>query len=465
MARRSAALQAIARLLNEPRMGFLALVAFGAGLAQSVFDLDRGSDLVLESVEWVIIALFAIDYVATLLLSDNPRAYAFSPWGLLDLAIVACPLLSLLPGVSGELRSTPILRLIRLGRVAIFGARASWAVTQREEAEPSTITHAPLRVDALAEGSSRPATSSLRELLGAVANTASGWWHVSGGVLDQIAEIAAVTGVPSADLESVFSDMSYPRILPTGPFSGLFSWLPVVQAVAPRPAVVRHGVLLLTNGATGVTICERASSLVEAALEASRRIELPPASLAARMPLYLIRLVLDRNEQVAGELERALRRLEALPIEDSSTDFFAHAFWLKRELSAARVDLWRLKGLLGSLAEGRARVCGLDDVSLPVLRRFAEDAEYLYDTIDQLRDGVLSIIDLHVNIVSFEMNRFMRLLAVASVLGLIPAVVGGLLGMNLVGTPWGATLSQVAFGVSMGMLACLYVFLARGWLR
>ena len=52
-----------------------------------------------------------------------------------------------------------------------------------------------------------------------------------------------------------------------------------------------------------------------------------------------------------------------------------------------------------------------------------------------------------------------------SVLGLIPAVVGGLLGMNLVDNPWAVTLPQVAFGVSMAMLLVLYLFLVRGWLR
>jgi Mg2+ and Co2+ transporter CorA len=82
-----------------------------------------------------------------------------------------------------------------------------------------------------------------------------------------------------------------------------------------------------------------------------------------------------------------------------------------------------------------------------------------------MRDSVHSVIDLHVNMVSFGMNRFMRLLAVVSALGLIPAVVGGLLGMNVAGNPWQVTLAQVGFGVSMAMLACLYVFLVRGWLR
>jgi Mg2+ and Co2+ transporter CorA len=73
--------------------------------------------------------------------------------------------------------------------------------------------------------------------------------------------------------------------------------------------------------------------------------------------------------------------------------------------------------------------------------------------------------DLHMNVASFEMNKGMRLLAILSALGLLPAVVGGLLGMNLVGNPWPATLPQVAFGVFWGMALALYIFFIKGWIR
>ena len=59
----------------------------------------------------------------------------------------------------------------------------------------------------------------------------------------------------------------------------------------------------------------------------------------------------------------------------------------------------------------------------------------------------------------------MRVLAVVSALGLIPAIIGGLLGMNLIDTPWMLTLPQVAFGVFFGMVIGLYFFVIKGWLR
>jgi Mg2+ and Co2+ transporter CorA len=69
------------------------------------------------------------------------------------------------------------------------------------------------------------------------------------------------------------------------------------------------------------------------------------------------------------------------------------------------------------------------------------------------------------NVVSFEMNRVMRLLAVVSVLGLIPAVIAGLLGINVIDSPWAVTLPQVSFVVLFGMVLGLYFFVVKGWLR
>jgi Mg2+ and Co2+ transporter CorA len=59
----------------------------------------------------------------------------------------------------------------------------------------------------------------------------------------------------------------------------------------------------------------------------------------------------------------------------------------------------------------------------------------------------------------------MRVLAVVSVLGLIPSVIGGLFGMNLADNPWPFTLPQVAFSVCLGMIVALYLFFIKGWLR
>ncbi|MFI4938866.1 MAG: CorA family divalent cation transporter, partial [Burkholderiales bacterium] len=99
------------------------------------------------------------------------------------------------------------------------------------------------------------------------------------------------------------------------------------------------------------------------------------------------------------------------------------------------------------------------------IEQLAEEADYLYETADNIRESVLSIIELHLDIAARDTNRFMRLMAIVTTLALIPAIVGGLLGMNLVEGPWPVTLGQVAFGTLVLMLGVLYTFMAKGWLR
>lgn len=64
---------------------------------------------------------------------------------------------------------------------------------------------------------------------------------------------------------------------------------------------------------------------------------------------------------------------------------------------------------------------GLRLVRLPrVVALWARVTGVTIQTVHNIRQEVLSLIELHMNVVSFEMNRVMCVLMVVSVLGLIP---------------------------------------------
>jgi Mg2+ and Co2+ transporter CorA len=191
----------------------------------------------------------------------------------------------------------------------------------------------------------------------------------------------------------------------------------------------------------------------------------------ARCLLHVIRCVLERNETLAGHAEQDLRRLEGLPVNESPEQFFEAVFRLKRALALAKGDLWRLRTLLQALAndrhEGAVARLGLQgsDSDRAPLKALAAQADYLHETVEKAQEALLTLLDIHLNMASYDVNRFMRLLAVVSSLALIPTIIGGLLGMNILGNPWSVTLSQVAFGTFVLMLGVLYAFMAKGWLH
>ena len=447
-------LNRLAGLLNEAVMGFLALAALGLGLAPFLFELPSGVEWVFDFSQWVIIGLFALEYAANFTLSTDWRKFALDPWHLLDAAIIVAPLLSLLPATSELVRSTPALRILQLFRILLFVPRVGHGL-ERSVAPPlrPALGGQP-QVTVLRPGETVPRKCDWNELLQWAAAPTSDWLHASNLAPDRLVEIASAIRVPHVMIEAALHESSYPRVESGARWTALTLSIP-----SASDAIHRDPVLMLVTANDVLSLAPHPLDLQQVPAESGA---LP---WGPRCALHIIRLALIRNEELAGRLERTVRQMEELPVRESPEGFFGQAFHLKRVLSTAKGDLWRLRGLLEMLADGRRVLPGLVPDQRESVAQLAEEADYLYETADNLRESVLSLIELHINIAAYQTNRFMRLVAIVSTLALIPAIVGGLLGMNLGDGPWPVTLAQVAFGTLMLILGVLYTFMAKGWLR
>jgi hypothetical protein len=162
-------------------MGFLALAALALALLPGLFDLGFFFEGALEAIQWGIVFVFAVEYAAGFALSTARRRFVRSPWRLLDLVIILAPLVSLLPHVGGALRSSPALRLLRLLRVIVFGARASGAAMRGEAPAAMPTSSGPVAVTAVTPkdvGTPRP--RSWEQFLAWLTQQAGEWYHVSG---------------------------------------------------------------------------------------------------------------------------------------------------------------------------------------------------------------------------------------------------------------------------------------------
>ena len=447
-------LSRLSGVLNEAVMGFLALAALSLGLAPCLFELPRGVELGFDAAEWVIVGLFALEYAANFALSTDRRKFALDPWRMLDTVIIVAPLLSLLPAASDAVRSTPALRILRLFRILLFAPRIGHGLHRPAAPPPRPAPGGEPQVTLLRRGEPAPRKSDWNELLQWAAAPTSDWLHASNLAPDRLMEIASAIGVPHVMIEAALHESSYPRIESGARWTALTVSLPSTGDVTHRDPV-----LLLVTANDVLSLAPHPLDLQQLPAESGA---LP---WGPRCALHIIRLVLARNEELAGRLERAVRQLEELPASESPESFFRQTFRLKRVLSTAKGDLWRLHGLLEMLADGRRLLPGLGPDQRESVTQLAEEADYLYETVDNVRESVLSLIELHIGIAAHQTNRFMRLLAIVSTLTLIPVVAGGLLGMNLGDSPWPVTLGQVAFGTLVLMLGVLYTFMAKGWLR
>lgn len=444
-------------LLGEAFLGFLAIIAVALTLLPMLFEVSPAAARVIEGAQWAIIALFAAEYVLALTWSDDRRAFLCNPWRLLDLLTIVVPLATIVPSVSNLLRSSVVLRLIRLVRIVTFSVRASGLIARNEARRAAQTTAQPTQITRVRRQQTATVLSrdDFRQQLQAGSEA---WFHIQHPTDADLAEVATNAGTTAEALRAQLAGAGFPHIERFGDYAGCFVWVPEIR---PAGEIARAGLLLLLGQTRLLSLSQRPADLL-AALPAEAAGTQP---FAARMAAQFFRAALLQNEQLTGLFTHEIRDLEDVPVRESRTGFFEKTFRLKKELSAAQADLWRLKSLLSELAEGRATLPGVPAGESPEFRRLADDAAYLHETIVNLREEVLSLIDLHINVVSFDMNRIMRVLAVISALGLIPSVVGGLLGMNLADNPWPMTLPQVAFGVCFGMIVGLYLFFVKGWLR
>jgi Mg2+ and Co2+ transporter CorA len=433
-------------------MGFLALAALAAGLAPLLFSLPPRLDRGLAIAEWGIVGLFAAEYLVQLALARDRRRFVLNPWRILDAVIILAPLASLLPFAPDFARSSPALRVLRLVRVLLFGARARHGLSAAARAASSPeATPGPTRVTALSPEGGEPQESSWTKLLQWTAAPSTLWMHAANLDAARIKEIAAVVDLPDVMMEAALRETSYPRLASSEGWCAFAVSLPGSQD-APRSPV-----LLLVSERHLLSL-----SLHPAQLQGRPGFEALP--WGTRCALHVVRCVLGHNESLAGRLEHELGALEELAADQSPGTFFEAVFRLKRSIALARGDLWRLRGLLGTLADGRRKLPGLGG-ERDCLRELSDQADYLHETVEKAQEQLLTILDLHLNIASYDVNRFMRLLAVVSSLAIIPTIIGGLLGMNILGNPWPVTLGQIAFGTLILMLGVLYAFMAKGWLR
>jgi hypothetical protein len=445
----------LAHALSEPVMGFLALAALVFGLAPELFTVSGRVHTALTAGEWIVVALFALEYAVHFAQAPAKRAYVLDPWRVLDLVIILAPLVTLIPGMPEAARSAPVLRVLRLVRAVLAGTRAGTRLRHQAALVARPPPQGAPVVTRLQTDDPREGGLDWDGLLGWLGGTPRGWVHASNLEPARVEEIARITRIPRALIDNALGDASYPR-LEGGP-----KWVTFSLAL-PRSASGGRESLLMLIGEECVL------SLTRYRTESRTPFVVPPPAPKAwpvRAALSVVRQALGRHEDIAGATERELRALEELPADQSPGDFFERTFALRKRIAGSKADLMRLRAILRSVAEGRRPFPGLRDEEREEFGRVADDADAAHETAEGIREALLSLLDLHLNVSGYGMNRFMRLLAIVSALALIPAVVGGLMGMNLVDNPWPATLGQVAFGTFVLMLCVLYTFLAKGWLK
>jgi Mg2+ and Co2+ transporter CorA len=456
-------------ILPDSLMIFLAVLLVPIVILRLVIDLSTGWDLFLTYADSTILAIFILEYVSKALLAKNILKHVLDPWHILDLVVVLIPLADLAGILGGLGRSSPLLRLIRIVRVVAVGGRAvDRRIKQRSITTSREVVRPKLEIQVVDKDLGKVQTGvTLDGVKEYLSNESNSWIDICWASEDTLAEISKALDVPQIILESGLIDEAYPRVDYFDHFSTIFSRiadLNIEDKGIKRLTIRRVGLLVICRGRNIITISKTRTDAFDRILEIARKKHNGEDPLVISVLYAVIKNVLERDRTIIATMENELMRLENIPFKDRPPDFLEATFHLKKEVNQLVPSLLHMKEIAMVITSKRVPLEGFNENHEKLFDILADEAVYLHETAESARDSLLSLIDLYINTTSFELNKVMRIIAVITCLGIIPALCG-MLGSNIIGNPWDIELWQLFSIIGFLMLAMGWVFYRMGWLK
>lgn len=462
---------AVDSIFSDRFMVFVSLLMVPIVLLPFAMELSAEAIAFIDICDWVIIAIFVAEYASKLYLAKDRRAFFSSGWHLLDLAIIILPFAQYLQlfgvGVSGS--PSLLLRLLRLPRALAVGGRTLGSRMRTHEMA-TAVQEAPGEVVIRAvEGDLSKVREGLtwEEVMAYYADPKQEWIDVSNAGEDSLLEVSRILKIPSPHFQSRLIEDGYPHIDYLDKASLVF--LQSGQVEYPEHGdhfltISRTGVLIVCSGSGIITVSKRRTDLFDKALESVRRRPVNGALVVSALYGILEQMVAEYRE-VVSEIELEVLWMEGIPRSQIPKNFLERTFQLNKEVSRLGSNTLHLKEILGTIAMKKVQLEGFDEKAKESFDVLGDEAAYLDETVQHLKENLISIIDLYINRTSFETNKILKVLAVITALGIIPAIIGGLLGENLLDTPYAAYLWQIVLLTGIGMGLVFYIFVKLGWLK
>ncbi|MDE1821732.1 MAG: ion transporter [Euryarchaeota archaeon] len=419
----------------------------------------------------IVVAFFVIEYVAKLYLSEGRWAHFRSPWRLLDLAVVVVSVISYLPLLGLTLHgSWPLLlRLLRLPRAFAVGARVVGRATH-EQGRPVASREAavPETIDSLTPGAKAPGSRlTWEEVAPHVLNPSPEWIDIEGIGRAGIHRLSELLKIPEPHFKSKDIDNVSPHVHRAERATFLFLHSGEVSFPTSEEeflSVDRSGLVIICAGPTILTISPHH-------LDVPRRTrswlpsEVPPGQYLSGVLYAIFSSTLDQYRHILSDIEADLNKIGKLPRERLPRDFLERMYAMRREMARVNSSLVHMKDMLIRIDGGRLPLDGFDEEALQNFRVLQGDTEFLGELSDDITDSIQMDVDLYINQEAFETNKMLKVLAVITGLSLIPAVLGGVLGMNLLGQPYPLEMWQVVGGMALTVAFLIYCFIKAGWLK
>lgn len=469
--------QLVDRIFREQVMGVLALFLIPILLLLDFAPLSAPVAAFLTIIDLAIWIFFVLEYICRLAVANDRYAYIITPWHIIDLLIVGIPAVAFVSGIGyGISRYFRVLRAMQSVQVLYIAAKRAHRHFADKKAlvdvpgpeGPMRIRSLPVTISETKNSIHKPAPSwKVVTVDESTTPDFKGQWFDFSGYTDaDLPALSRITRIPQYQLDVKLREKAYPRAEVTGTITTVFLKFPRVRHEPGDPPlweITWKGMLIAYNVDDLLTFSRELTDISDHIMSEgnSQGIVLNGPGI-----LYLaVNISLMTIEDLILAAEEQLVYLETQSMNQLPSNFLAMMYTDQKELSRLISGLLHTKTALEVVCNSDRMVFKRDDVEEGRIRSLVDRCSLLSDNAQHVADSFAWMVDFYLNTASFSMNRVMKLLAVLTALTMVPALVGGLLGMNLIDNPWPATLLQMVSVVALVMLMTAWVYYNIGWLK
>jgi Mg2+ and Co2+ transporter CorA len=425
----------------------------------------------LSISDWIIVILFVAEYTSKLYVAEDRWKHFKSLWHLIDLVIIILPFLQYLPLLQLSIEGSPslLLRLLRVPRLLAVGGRAVAGRRNGDRTDlDGEINESPTIIRQV--DSNYKVTEGLTwdDLKAHLTDVNKHEWLDLHYVSDEgFASLSKILGIAEPHFKSALVDDIYPHIDYVKESSFIFlqsGRINYPKYIGNYLTISRSGVITICNGTKIITVSRHSVDLLDKVLQSIG--EKKKANSFVVPVLYgILEHMLEDYRSILSEIDLEILKISNTSRSKLPRDFLERIYQLDKEVSRLVSNLSHFKDMLSIITSKKVPLEGFDHTTEEAFHVIQEGATYLNEISHDMIGNLRSIIDLYINETSFETNKILKILAVITAISVIPSAVSGLLGTNLVDTPYGVVLWQLSFIISVSMAFIAYTFIKLGWLK
>ena len=468
---RAALRESVYSVFSDKFMIFLSLILIPLIILPFIFVLPSVVLSLFGICDWIILVLFIAEYLLKLYTAQDRWSHFKSPWHCVDLIIITLPFVQYLPLLNLAIIGSPslLLRLLRVPRAVAIGGRVigsrrnSDVAYTEEQVKHQTIIR---QVDSNLQITQNLSWDDLKVYI--ADGNCPEWFDIQYLSSEGLSQLSSILGIPEPHFKSSLLDDIYPHIdyIQKASFiflqSGRIRY--PIENETKYVTISRSGIIVICNGQKIITVSQHRTDLMDDVIEAVKRND--------HVDGFVIPVLYSLLDHMLSEYRSILSEIELEIIQIGNTersklpkDFLERIYQLDKEVSRLVSNLLHFKDMLAIITSRKVAIEGFSKQSEEAFHLLEETTGYLNEIAHDAIANLRSIIDLYINQTSFEANRILKVLAVITAISVIPSAVSGILGTNLLDVPYGATLWQLTFLITISMSFVAYMFVKLGWLK